>query len=192
MSAKKRGDDQDEVSVNPFLPDLSQISADFKFTDLMETYKTRLQESDKKKVSYAERARKNEQAIERIRALIAQLQLKMAQENSSVWVAQIVRPLAEQVQKAFKEAVVEVTQMSGSAMITLSKKNVSPTDKLKGVDAHSIVVVPHDSGLAVRDFSKSSNEYGPGTPGAMAFLNHPLVPLSPEKVLDQLIEWLLR
>ena len=194
MSAAKRRVDEPEnaVAVNPFEPDV-QASQGFKMDDLLVAYTGRLAESDKRKIGIQDRIKKNLDAIGRIQNLIEALSLKAQQESGATWVNVVVRPIAAELAKVFPAASIEVTPMNGSVIVTLSKKGISPADKMKGVDCRSVTVVQQDGGLCgIRDFSRDTGDYPQGSLGALAGLNHPVVPISADRIIPTMIEWLLK
>jgi hypothetical protein len=69
---------------------------------------------------------------------------------------------------------------------------VTAAGKLKGVDCRSITFVPCEEGLGIRDYSINTHSYPDNSIGGIAGLNHPVVPVPPNKAIAFIVEWLLR
>ena len=192
MSAKKRSDDG-SVSVNPFAPDMTQVSPEFNMGALLENFEAKKAEGEKRKVGITERiavARKN---IARIEAMIESLTLKSQQESGQTWVIQVVKPLADEIQKVFSNATIDITSvLPGAVTMTLCKEGVSNIGRLKNIDCKSITLVQQEEGVGVRDYTRNTGEYPDGSIGAISGFNHPVVPVSSADPISFLVDWILK
>jgi hypothetical protein len=193
MAAKKRSDEiENAAPVNVFEPDL-QASQGFKMDDLFEAYNKKLGEVSTRKIAINERIARNREALSRINQLIEQLSLKAAQETGLTWQNAIVRNVAAEIQKVFAAASVEVTPMNGSVVLTVSKRGISPADRMRGQDSKALTLVQMENGgIGVRDFSQDTGEYPAGSLGALAGLNFKVVPVPSDRIIPSLVEWILK
>ena len=195
MSAKRRTEEAPEsfIEANPFAPEVTQVNPEFKLADLLEAYKTKALENDKRKVGINERISKAKQNIARIEAMIESLTGKSQQESGQAWVREVVLPLVTEIQKVFPNAVLDINAMqTGAVVLTLCKKGITATARMKNMDCKSLTLVPQENGIGVRDYSQSTNEYPQGSIGAIQGLNHSVISVDAENPVSFLVDWLLK
>ena len=196
MSAKKRTEQTDNSTVensNPFEPDMSLGTPGFDLTGLIEQCKVKLAEQDKRKIGIQDRITKAKENIARIQSMIQGLELKGQQESGQAWVNMVVRPIMEELQKVFPNAAIDMsTVLSGAVTVTVCKKGVNQTGKLKNVECKSLTFVPVEDGVALRDWRSDTGEYPIGSVGAISGLNHPLVNVPQESAIQFIVDWLLK
>ncbi|MEI8217321.1 MAG: hypothetical protein WCF96_09520 [Eubacteriales bacterium] len=196
MSARKRNEQVDNSTndnSNPFEPDMNLVTPEFNLTGLLNDWKTKHAESDKRKIGIAERITKAKIAISRIQNMIDGLELKGQQESGQAWVNFVVRPIVGEIQRVFPNASIDInTMLSGAVTVTVCKRGIDVAGKMKGLDTKSITLCPVEDGVAVRDYSEDTGEYPAGSIGAIAGLNHPLVNVPPDKAIQFIVDWLLK
>ena len=82
--------------------------------------------------------------------------------------------------------------MTGATTLTLSKKGISAAGKMKGENCRCITFVPTQEGLGIRNYSENTQEYPEGSIGAIAGLNHPVVPVPNDNSIQFIVDWLLK
>jgi len=197
MSAKKRTEQVDNSTndnSNPFEADMNLGTPEFNLSELLEQWKTKHAESDKRKIGIAERISKAKVNIARIQNMIDGLELKGQQESGQAWVNFIVRPIVGEIQKVFPNAAIDMnTVLSGAVTVTVSKRGIDTLGKMKGLDTKSITFVPGDDGtVKLRNYEVDSRDYPIGSIGAIAGLNHPLVNVPADNAIQFIVDWLLK
>lgn len=195
MSAKRRSDEAEATvtEVNPFEPDMEKATTDFDLEVLLETYKAKITEMDKRKIGISDRISKQKEQLERISRYIETLTLKASQESGQTWTNQIVRPIVGELQKVFPHAAIDIsTVLSGAVTVTLCKRGVSAVGKLKNIDCRAVTFVPQENGIGIRDFSSSTGEYPEGSIGAISGMNHPVIAVPADSALQFIVDWLVK
>jgi hypothetical protein len=195
MSAKRRSDEAEATvtEVNPFEPDMEKATTDFDLEVLLETYKAKITEMDKRKIGISERVSKAKENIARIQSMIEQLTLKASQESGQTWTNQIVRPICGELQKVFPHAAIDIsTVLSGAVTVTLCKRGVSAVGKLKNIDCRAVTFVPQENGIGIRDFSSNTGEYPEGSIGSISGLNHPVIAVPADSALQFIVDYLVK
>jgi len=195
MSAKKRVEQSDSSAgevINPFEPDMSLATPGFNLVVLMEQWKTKHAESDKRKIGISERISKAKIAISRIQNMIDGLELKGQQESGQAWVNFVVRPIVGELQKIYPNASIDMsTVLAGAVTVTICKKGIDQAGKMKNQECKSLTFVPVEDGVALRDWRSDTGEYPIGSIGAIAGLNHPLINIPSESAISFIVDSLM-
>ena len=197
MTAKKRTDEEQttEINTDPFAYDMSKVTEGFSLGALLANFKDKSGESAQRKFSIGERIANAYKNIARIQSMIANLEIKAQTESGQVFVNQVVKPIVEEMRNIFPNAKVDVFGpfgLSGQATITVGRKVEGQAAKGKTSDSRSITLVPANEEVAIRDYSRSSDQYAPGSPEYLSGLNHPTVSVPPESAMEFIVNWLMK
>jgi hypothetical protein len=127
-----------------------------------------------------------------------QEQLTQTESKLAVLVApsaqDMIEPLAKEMLKHFPGYSYEVIGphgLSAALEIVFFEKNATEEERMKGEKSKSITLITkmQGGGLGVRDFTKDSKQYAPGTPGYAAGLNYQSVKVPEDAAVSWLIKW---
>lgn len=204
MSAKKReettaqdqGQQTEETSqnnVNPFEPQLDE-NTKLNLAELLDNYTKKAAASQETQTKTQARIQKNKEAIARIQANIAKLLERTSSFSGKAWDEAVVSPIVQLLRDIFPGAAIEKSgplSSTGAYCITITRKNIKPADKLKGVDTKSLTLVPvGEKGLGIRNYAMSTNDYPPGSVGFLLGLNFPVEEIPADKALEMILEHL--
>ena len=194
MTAKRKDEGNQVVeSVDVFAYDLQKTGADFNAETLLKAFKEKAGESATRKWSVAERIKNAKKNLQRIQAMVANLELKQQSESGIVFLNTVVRPIADEMRLAFSNATVTVfgpSGLSGQSVITLGPKDAQPGKNRTA----SVTLVPTtpEGGIAIRNYAETTDEYAVGSPEQLSGFCHPLVTVPTENTLAFICDWLIK
>ena len=193
MSAKKRTSSGSELVGMDFEPDLTKATG-MDLNGLVTVYKGKATESETKKQNLTERISKHRENITRIQNEIVKLQNKVSEFGAALWINEVIRPIAKELEAVFPGMVTMVvgpTGMMSAVTVLVHPADLSEDDKLKGKSCRSVTFLPMpDGAIAVRDYSSNTSEYPEGSIGALNGLNHPIHEMPSDGNIEWIIGWL--
>lgn len=192
MAAKKKEEGQmGAENAAPLAFDISKTSVDFNMEATLKAFKDKMGENAQRKWSISERITNAKKNITRIQNMIANLEIKKNSESGSAFMALVVRQVAEQLSLGLGNIKVDIfgpLGLSGQSTVSLQKRGENGK-----VETRSVTLLPTpEGGIAIRDYSQSSDEYAPGSPEYLSGWNHPTVPVPTESALEFIADWLLK
>lgn len=152
--------------------------AGFSLENLMQTYGKRRMLLQKQHEALKTRMTRYQQQIDKLTGEVAKITAKLGTIAIPSFVDVFVKPIAAELHKHFPKTVVDITGPMGvmeAVTITFSAEDASADQKMTGLKSKSITLLPSKDGIAVRDYSKDTKEYQPGSLGYASGLNHPTI-----------------
>ena len=143
----------------------------------------------------AKRIESSRQNIERIEATMTKAELQLSQLAAPSVKQDLVDPLAKELLKLMPDCSgVEVMGPLGiqaALTLTFASKQATEEEKLAGTKCRSITLITKTDGggIGVRDYSKDTKGYAPGSIGYASGLNHPVVPVPEDATVKWLLDW---
>lgn len=151
---------------------------------------------------YARRNREAKATRDEIDSKIARLERKVEQlkkergKGWASWINEIIAPIARKLEKHYPDRRAEILGPFGlcsEVSIHLYKKDIPEADELR--DCKSITFVRGDlekGEIRVRDYSRDTGRYKPGTMGELNGMNHPEIEIPAGAGIEWLVEHIER
>jgi hypothetical protein len=124
------------------------------------------------------------------------LRTKLNKLHRPNWVDSLVKPIAEELVKAYPDRCYEILGPFGIGAhvgIHFYKKDVDEKRRFDDDNCISITIAPGDldnGELMIVDYSSDTKQYAQGTLGYVNDCNYPKVPINPDSDVSELLEWL--
>jgi hypothetical protein len=124
------------------------------------------------------------------------LRAKLNKLHRPNWVDSLVKPIAEELVKAYPDRCYEILGPFGIGAyvgIHFYKKDVDEKRRFDDDNCISITIAPGDldnGELMIVDYSSDTKQYAQGTLGYLNDCNYPKVPINPDSDVSELLEWL--
>jgi hypothetical protein len=154
-----------------------------------------IHEYTKRLNNYNTERQKIRDKIEQRKAQIKRLERKLDQLECPSWIDDILRPIAEAMLKELpgydRFAILGPFGIGADTSIHFYKEGVDDREMLEGDNCLSITFTPDDLAdgkLSVKDFTKNTGRFSPGTIGELNRMNYPNKPMVPD--VGWLLNWL--
>jgi hypothetical protein len=152
-----------------------------KLTDITSAYLKKKELFDRSHESITKRIDSNRTNLERIQSSLTKAELQLSQLVEPSVKDDLVEPLAKALSKLLPETegydVIGPVGVQQAITISFVEKGASAEERLTGQKCRSITLVTKmdNGGIGVRDYSKDSGKFKPGSIGYASGLNHPVV-----------------
>lgn len=149
-------------------------------TQLAAVYAKKKLAYDKLRAALVKRLESLKKGIERFQTLATQIETKLANMVAPNSNTALIIPLSKELLALFPGFQYEVSGPMGLSevvTVTFYPKEATADDRLtgKGCKSISLVTKMPQGGIGIRDYSKNTNTYAPGSLGYSSGLNHPTV-----------------
>ena len=162
---------------------------------LTAAYVKRKENYDRQHEAMTKRLESSKANIERIQSQVTKTELALTQLDSPSVREDLVNPLAAALMKflpGFESyEIVGPVGLEQSITVSFFEKGATEEEKVTGKKARSITLVTKakDGGIGVRDYSKDTKQYTPGSIGYASGLNHPSVLMPADATVKWLVDW---
>lgn len=167
-----------------------------KLVEITSAYLKKKQVFDQQSEALTKRIESSRQNIERIQGGLTKAELQLSQLVEPSVKDDLVEPLAKALAKLLPDTdgfdVIGPVGVQQAITISFIQKGATEEDRLTGKKARCITLVTKmkDGGIGVRDYSKDTKAYTPGSIGYASGLNHPVIEVPADAGIRFLLDWI--
>ena len=166
-----------------------------KLTDITSAYLKKKELYDRQHETLTKRIESSRSNIERIQATMTKAELQLSQLSAPSVKDDLVEPLAKELLKLLPGCagyeVIGPVGVQQAITISFAAKGATDEQRLSGENCRSVTFITktESGGIGVRDYSKSLDQYKPGSIGYASGLNHPVLPVPEDATVKWLLDW---